>query len=275
MNRFTFLHISLLNFALITIVSLSNSAWAQDEPAAEKEVSGTDECKKEFQIFTDNAKIKDYQYALPAFRYMLNNCLMPGTGLYIRGEAMLQDLIKAESNETIKKGWIDTLFLLYEKRFEAGRQDSKYGTEGFILGKKVKALALYNKNQVQEIYDLSKRALELEKENTDAQVMYLHMIYTAYLRKSNNKDCGAVIDAYNLISDFIELGLEKVGEADSIKLNNFLLAQNKVSELAGPCLTCENLMEVVERDFASKSGDSSWIRKTSAALDRKSCAKKP
>lgn len=275
MKRFKILHIGLLSFGLLTLGSMNNQAWAQDEPAAEGEASGSEECKKEFQIFTDNAKIKDYQYALPAFRYLIANCLTPGTGLYIRGEAMLQDLIKSESDETRKKGWIDTLFLLYEKRFEAGRQDSKYGTEGFILGKKVKALAVYDKNQVEEIYTMSKRALELEKENTEAQVMYLHMIYTAYLRKANKKDCGDVIDAYNLISDFIDLGLEKVGEADSVKLNNFLLAQNKVSELAGPCLTCENLMEVVERDFASKSGDSSWIRKTSAALDRKSCAKKP
>jgi tetratricopeptide (TPR) repeat protein len=275
MNPFRILHIGLLSFGLLTLGTFNNAAWAQDESATEEVAAGSDECKKEFQIFTDNAKIKDYQYALPAFRYLLNNCLTPGTGLYIRGEVMLQDLIKKETDESIKKGWIDTLFLLYERRFEAGRQDSKYGTEGFILGKKVKALALYDKNKVDEIYGWSKRVLELEKENTEAQVMYLHMIYTAFLRKANKKDCGDVIDAYNLINDLIESGLENITEADSIQWNNFQLAQNKVSDLAGPCLTCENLMEVLERDFASKSSDSLWIRNTSAALDRKSCAKKP
>ena len=144
--------------------------------------------------------------------------------------------------------------MLYERRFEAGRQDSKYGTEGFILGKKVKALALYDKNKVDEIYGWSKRVLELEKENTEAQVMYLHMIYTAFLRKANKKDCGDVIDAYNLINDLIESGLENITEADSIKWNNFQLAQNKVSDLAGPCLTCENLMEVFFMDPENLGG---------------------
>ena len=135
MNPFRILHIGLLSFGLLTLGTFNNAAWAQDESATEEVAAGSDECKKEFQIFTDNAKIKDYQFALPAFRYLLNNCLTPGTGLYIRGEVMLQDLIKKETDESIKKGWIDTLFLLYERRFEAGRQDSKYGTEGFILGK--------------------------------------------------------------------------------------------------------------------------------------------
>jgi tetratricopeptide (TPR) repeat protein len=275
MNSLRILHLGLLSFGLANFAFFGNALHAQDDSVTETEANGTEECKKEFQIFTDNAKIKDYQYAMPAFRYLLNHCLTPGTGLYIRGEAMLQDLIKAETDEKIKKGLIDTLFLLYEKRFEAGKQDIKYGSQGFILGKKVKALALYDKNNVDEIYALSKQSLELEKENTDAQVMYLHMIYTAFLRKSNKKDCGDVIDAYNLINDLIDTGLENLNEEDTIKLANFQLAQNKVSELAGPCLTCENLMEVLQRDFASKSNDSIWIRKTSAALDRKSCAKKP
>jgi tetratricopeptide (TPR) repeat protein len=275
MRRFHLLHISFICFGLFSLSLNLNTLKAQDEPVEDTEQTGSEDCKKEFQIFTDNVKIKDYQYALPAFRYLFNNCLTPGTGLYIRGESMLQDLIKKENDEAVKKGLIDTLFMLYDKRMQASQQDAKYGSEGYILGKKVKALALYDKNQVDEIYALSKQSLELERENTDAQVMYLHMIYTAFLRKSNKKDCGDVIDAYNLINDYIDAGLEKLTDADSIKLNNFQLAQNKVSDLAGPCLTCENLMEVLERDFSSKSADSAWIRKTSAALDRKSCAKKP
>ena len=57
MNPFRILHIGLLSFGLLTLGTFNNAAWAQDESATEEVAAGSDECKKEFQIFTDNAKI--------------------------------------------------------------------------------------------------------------------------------------------------------------------------------------------------------------------------
>ncbi len=243
------------------------------EEAADDSGTGSEECLKQMAIFTDNAKLKDYQYALPAFRYLMEHCLTPGTGLYIRGENMLHDLIKKESNDSLKQLYVDTLFQLLDRRMEAAAQEEKYGSKGFIIGRKVIAMAAYRKNEVDTIYALSKQAVELEREQTAGQVMYIHMIYTAFLRKANKLDCGDVIDAYNTLNEFIEKGMEMTEGQDSIRYKNYSLAQKKVDELAGPCLTCDNLMEILERDYEAKSADSGWVRKTSAALDRRACAK--
>ncbi|MBW7936111.1 MAG: hypothetical protein H3C71_02900, partial [Flavobacteriales bacterium] len=97
-------------------------------------------------------KTKNYEYAMPSFRFLINNCTDIGTGLYIRGEELLNHFINAEKDQTKKDGLIDTLFILLDKRIEIAKTDSKYGNEGFILGKKANYYAIYRKDELEPIY---------------------------------------------------------------------------------------------------------------------------
>jgi len=232
-----------------------------------------DECLKQVQILQENVKMKDYQYALPALKPLLDECYTTNTGIYIYGEMMLFALLADSAYEARHDGLLDTLFLLYDRRVEAAKADPKFGTEGFILGRKLKALAKFRTREFDEVHALAERAVTLSGDETDAQVMFLYMQYTAVLNKLKKMDCDDVIAVYNQLSDYIEINLEKYEGVDTLQYNNYTLASEKVDQLAGPCLTCDNLLQIFGRDFEQKKDDENWIKKAAAALDKRRCAK--
>jgi tetratricopeptide (TPR) repeat protein len=236
-------------------------------------ILNNDNCKKEFSIFTENMKTKSYEYALPSFRYLLNECPEVGTGLYIRGEELLNHYITKSKDEKIKEGMIDTLLLLLDKRLEVAKKDEKYGKEGFILGKKANYLALYRKNQIDQIYELAKRSVELEGAESQASVMNTYMQYTAILNSKGKFSCDEVINVYNVLSEYIDENLKRYEDKDTIKFKNNLKAQENVDQLAGSCLTCENLVDILKRSFETNKENPTWIKRNVDALDRKKCLK--
>lgn len=232
-----------------------------------------DECKKEFSIFTENMKTKNYEYALPSFRFLLNECPEVGTGLYIRGEELLNHYITKAKDEKVKQGLIDTLLLMLDKRIEVAKKDEKYGKEGFILGKKANYIALYRKDQVDQIYELAKRSVELEGAESQASVMSTYMQYTAILNTKGKFTCDEVINVYNVLSEYIDENLKRYEDKDTVKYKNNLKAQENVDQLAGSCLTCENLVDILKRSFDANKENATWVKRTVDALDRKKCLK--
>lgn len=235
--------------------------------------SFNDDCKKEFSIFTENMKTKNYEYAMPSFRYLINNCAEIGTGLYIRGEELLNHFISKEKNESVKEGLIDTLFILLDKRIEISKNDSKYGKEGFIIGKKANYYALHRKDQLEVIYELSKKSVEIEGSESAASVMSTYMQYTAILNTKEKLTCDDVINVYNLLSEYIDDNLKRYEETDTIKYANNQKAQENVDKLAGACLTCDNLVDILKRSFEANKTNPVWVKRTVDALDRKKCLK--
>lgn len=232
-----------------------------------------DDCKKEFSIFTENMKTKNYEYALPSFRFLINECPEVGTGLYIRGEELLNHYITKSKDEKVKEGMIDTLLLMLDKRIEVAKKDEKYGKEGFILGKKANYIALYRKDQIDQIYELAKRSVELEGAESQASVMSTYMQYTAILNTKGKFTCDEVINAYNVLSEYIDENLKRFEDTDTVKFKNNLKAQENVDQLAGSCLTCENLVDILKRSFEANKDNATWVKRTVDALDRKKCLK--
>lgn len=236
-------------------------------------ILNNDDCKKEFSIFTENMKTKSYEYALPSFRFLINNCPDVGTGLYIRGETLLNHYISQAKEEKVKEGLIDTLLLLLDKRIEVSKKDAKYGREGFIIGKKANYLALYRKDQIEQIYELAKRSVELEGAESQASVMSTYMQYTAILNTKEKFTCDDVIDVYNVLSEYIDENLKRFEDNDTIKFKNYLKAQENVDQLAGSCLTCDNLVDILKRSFEANKENATWVKRTVDAIDRKKCLK--
>lgn len=235
--------------------------------------SSNDDCKKEFSIFTENMKTKNYEYAMPSFRFLINNCTDIGTGLYIRGEELLNHFINAEKDQTKKDGLIDTLFILLDKRIEIAKTDSKYGNEGFILGKKANYYAIYRKDELEPIYEMAKKSVELEGAESAASVMSTYMQYTALLNVKEKLTCDDVINVYNVLSEYIDSNLKRYEDTDTIRYANNQKAQDNVDKLAGSCLTCDNLIDILKRSFEANKQNPTWVKRTVDALDRKKCMK--
>jgi tetratricopeptide (TPR) repeat protein len=260
--EFLIIFILIIN-APINLEGMNNGGEPQDSV----------ECKKEFSIFTENMKTKNYEFALPAFRYLLLNCPGQGTGLYIRGEELLTNIINNTKDEIKKKGYVDTLLMLLDQRMEIAKTNNKFGKEGFILGKKATFLSLYRKDDNQLIYDLAKKSVELEQSASAASVMSTYMQYTSKLNTQGKLTCDDVINTYNVLSEYIDINLKAFEGKDSVKYNNNMKAQENVDKLAGSCLTCDNLVDILKRSFENNKDNATWVKRTVDALDRKKCMK--
>jgi tetratricopeptide (TPR) repeat protein len=252
-------------FAMVSIAALPLFAQGSE--------NDNEECIKNIQILQDNVKSNDFEYALPVLKFLMDECYTLNTGIFVYGEQMLFALIADSAYAHRAEGLTDTLFLLYDLRLKAAETDPKFGTEAFIIGRKVKAFAKLKTREYEFIYTLAKKAVSLGMEETDAQVMFLYMQYTAILKKLKKLECEDVIEVYNELNDFIDVNIDKYEGMDSLLHNNYLIAQAKVDQLAGPCLTCESLIEIFKREYATRKNDAQWIKKAAAALDKKKCAK--
>jgi hypothetical protein len=253
----------------IGILSIGLMGWMAPQIHAQT----SDECKKQYTILQDNVKDKSYQYAMPAMKFLLDSCLTVSTGLYIYGEQMYWAMLGDSTMAERKQGLLDSLDLLYNRRLLAAEQDPRFGTPALIEGRRLRSYAKFRTKEYEVVHKQAEKAVRLGGENAEAEVMYLYMQFTAILRKLNKLGCEEVIEVYNELADNIELNLEKYEDKDSLRYANYMLAQEKVDKLAGPCLTCESLVEIFKRDYEAKKADPNWIKKAAAALDKKKCMK--
>lgn len=233
--------------------------------------SSDEECKKQYVILQDNVKDKSYEFAMPALKYLLDSCLTVSTGLYIYGEQMLWHYLSDSTQKDRWPGLMDTLDILFNRRLEAAAVDSRYGKPAYIEGRRLRTYAKFRTQEVDLVHEQARKAVEMGGVDTEAEVMYLYMQYTAFKRRQKKVECEDVIDVYTLLADYIEENLERYEDKDSVKFAHYTLAQTKVDQLAGPCLTCESLVEIYKREFEAKKSDPGWIRKAAAALDKKKC----
>lgn len=252
----------------VFLIFNSNHLFAQWGPKGD-----TTLCAREYSIFKENMKTKAYDFAFPSFRFLMQNCPSVHPNLYIYGEQLLKNQIEKAENEAVKQKYVDSLLMLYDQRLSIAQNNSKYGNEGFIIGKKIQDLSTYRADSVQLLYNLSKGQVDKFKGNTLASVMSFYMFYTDKLKDAGKFNCEDVIDIYNLLSGYIDENLNKYEEKDTTKYKNYVTAQDNIDKVAGPCLTCETLVDIYDKNYEANKDNCSWIKKAASVLDRKKCIK--
>ena len=75
-------------------------------------------CKEKISIMSTYYKQKAYLDALPSVRKVLEICPQASKNVYIIGEKIYRELLKTETNEAKKQGYVDTLELLLSNRLK-------------------------------------------------------------------------------------------------------------------------------------------------------------
>jgi len=118
-------------FSLFTLVSLSFSAFAQDEAALLKYGSDKDACEQNLSIYTEFYKQKNYVDAYKSWVYLFDNAPKRTKNIYIHGPKIIKGLIKSVTEESRNTVLLDSLMMVYDQR-------NKYypGSEARVLGYK-------------------------------------------------------------------------------------------------------------------------------------------
>ena len=196
---------TLTNITMLVLVQLllvgTMTGFAQDEKFGDD----PDKCKENISLYREYYKQKNYQDALPGWRWSFFNCPMATKNIVINGPTIIEHFIKKnEANAELKKAYIDTLWMVYDKRIELYPED-----KGYALGRKGMDQYDYSDEDYTDAYNTLEQSMKVDKLETDAYV--LMRLYLAGMKRLIAKqiEMEVMYDLYDEVSTIIDAQFKK------------------------------------------------------------------
>lgn len=220
-NSFTLTNITML-VAVQLLLASTFGAMAQDDQFG----ADPDKCKENISLYREYYKQKNYQDALMGWRWAFANCPKATKNIVINGPNIIEHQIeKNKDNAEVKQAYLDTLYLIFDKRMELYPED-----KGYSLGRKGMKQYDYADEDFTVPYNTLKEAFETDKLETDAYV--LMRLYMAAMRRLVGKqmEMDELYDLYDEVATALdhqqknttdEKDLKKIEKAKEVVDQNF------------------------------------------------------
>lgn len=263
---------------------------------------GTDslETVKNYSLYREFFKQKLYKDAMPYWEYIITNApsarktpLVDGEKMYkhyldeqITGTVCVDKEIKKVSKKACKefggfKAWkitdravfdalLDSLFQLYDLRVE------HFGEEGYITTKKSRDLVEYTPENEEEIFNLRKKAMEIDAEETEYDVLYYYFkkVKEDYNNKVLTKE--QIVEEYDMLSEIVAYNIENnedyVEKYETVQ--NYM--DNWIDKLVEKTATdCPTVKEVYGAKYRENPNDLVTIKTVYKKLKQNGCTSDP
>lgn len=252
----------------------------------------TEECITTMSIFSEHAKVKNYDAAYEPFMKLRKECPTTSYALYQYGERILHYKIE-NSTGAEQKAFLDDLKKLYEEKKTHFASKTKEGDDISDI-----ALNMYENKigTAEEQYTMFNKAWETDKETfKNPKGLYVFFNLAVALQKAGKLELQEVFDLYDGVQGQIttiqneyakNLGviLEKneAGTALSAKekqiekyaesnLSNYSKVSSGVNGMLGELADCDRLIPFYEADYEAKKNDAAWVRGAAGRLISKEC----
>lgn len=225
-------------------------------------------CIQDFSLYREFYKQKNYEDAMPYWRWVFQNCPERSINIYIDGANMMKNYIDKSKDETSKNKYIDSLMLVYEQRLKyfIGNKNNR---EGVVKIRQAMELKNYRPADTMIIYNLLRRGIELEGTNADPLGVANYFIITNDLVAGGRFPADSILNAYDYLSDLVDKR-----NAEAIDTNGNYLWDNVRATLEGvfePYATCDQLVRIYGKKFEQTPNDTALLQKMIKILDKKKC----
>ncbi len=215
-----------------------------------------------------NAFIKD---AYKPWRWVLENCPQSSQNIYIDGSKMLKHKIDKASKKNVKNHLIDSLMMVYDKRIVYYP-----AKKGDILGRKGVDLYKLKQSDYVEASKILKECLDIEKEKTDGPVYIYYFRALTKMAQRGETDTAAVVDAYDLLSGYLEQNLINFRKQNNQKkITQYENLLGNIENTFSPFAMCPDLVRIYQQKFDQAPEDIELLRKITDLLDKKKCIDDP
>jgi len=226
--------------------------------------------------FTSNA----INYVIEPWKYCFNNAPLISQNVYFDGLKIYEYFIKNEKDSIKKQKYIDTLLMIHDKNIEAFGCKKPYG-EGYILGRKALDLYEYRPKEIENVYALLKRSIELQNEEAEAAVLSIFYKLTIEMVKARKLDTANIFSNYDWVSSLVSKKINQLKEeiakpnADTAKLNKKLesmkIAESNINNLFEPWASCEMLTKIYQPKLNENLNNAEWLQKIVTLMAKKEC----
>jgi tetratricopeptide (TPR) repeat protein len=199
-------------FVIMVIANLSvHGQLPHENPKYGPDSASRMECAKNLSTMSEFVKINLFDRAYDSWLYCFNNCPSGSKNIYLYGSKILKHKIENTSDEAEKQKFVEKLMALYDQRME------HYKQEGYVLGIKGIDLLRYDKERVQDSYELLKQSVDKSKaKSLDAVlVTFIQTSYILYVNEVITAEEFA--DNYFMDVEFLEQKLAKKKSAQTEK----------------------------------------------------------
>jgi len=224
------------------------------------------QCVMHLSLYREFYKQKNFDDAIPHWRWVFQNCPLASQNLYIDGSKIVGYMIGNSNDASSRDKLIDTLMMVYEQRIQY------FGREGFVRGRQALELNSYRPNDTLKVYQLLKRSVALEGTNSDPLVFTSYFVINDLLVKGNRFPSDSLVNAYDELSEITDQSLEE-NMNDSVKFNAWTVVKASLEAVFEPYATCDQLIRIYTKKFESSPNDTTLLKKITRMLDKKDCTK--
>lgn len=252
----------------------------------------TEECVTTMSIFSEHAKVKNYDAAYEPFMKLRKDCPTTSFALYQYGERILKDKIE-KSTGAEQKAFLDDLQKMYQEKKTHFASKTSEGEDISEL-----ALVMYENKigTTEEQFAMFKKAWDTDKANfKNAKGLYVFFNQAVALQEAGKLELQEIFDLYDGVQGHIteiqndyasklekilekneagtaltsqEKQIEKVAEAN---LSNYSKVSAGVNGMLGKLADCDRLIPFYEADFEAKKNDVAWVKGAAGRLVSKEC----
>lgn len=243
-------------------------------------------CVQNLSLYRESYKQwKSSKYKSPAIYHAMNNwhtvfkdCPRSSENIYIDGAKMLDFYIKNTKDEARKEILIDSLMLTYDTRIKyfPNHYKTKKSQVGNILGRKGVALYQLRPSAYLEANAILKESIELDKSKSKGPVYVYYFRSVTKMAMKGDTDTAAVVDAYDMLSDYIVQNLKYYGEKnDEKKYNQWVNIQGNIENTFEPFALCPDLVRIYQQKYDADPENLDLLKKIVKLLDKKKCVDDP
>lgn len=257
----------------VLLVIIAFIAFSASQVSAQKTIKkyGEDSvsCITHTSLYREFYKQKNYEDALPHWRWVFKNCPLASQNVYIDGAKMMAMKINAAKDQKTRNLYIDTLMMVYENRIKYFG-DLPTSREGMVLGRQAIELEVYRPSDTMRVYEYLRKSVEREGLNSEPLVVSRYFINVSNLIANKRMPTDTIAELYDRLSDLVDNKMELIkGDADDIA--KWTEVRNLLESLFEPYATCDEIERIFTRKFNKTPNDTILLKKITRLLDRKDC----
>ncbi len=274
-------------FTLALLIGLSVQVSAQDSFTPKDDLAkyGNDsvECVKNLSLYRgdykqwkQNGKKGDIiNSASKYWRYVLENCPKATENLYVDGINILEHYLKLAKDDQEKQSIFDTIMMLYDMRIHYFPNHYKTGKTqvGTLLGRKGVDMYKFSpsKNYL-KAFEILGEAIKIDKNRAKGPVYIYYFRSITKMAQKGDTDTTAVVDAYDMISDYIDSNIEYyTKKGDTKKTEMYTNIKGNIENTFEPFANCTDLVRIYQKKYKETPDDIDLLKKITNLLDKKSC----
>ena len=219
-------------------------------------------------IYTELVKQKNFEEALPTWRYVFFNAPAFQMNTYIRGEDIMEYMIQKTKN----RAYIDTLMMVFDQRIKYFGNDRRYGV-GYLLGKKGFALFRYSNGDttmMKQAFESLMKSFEIDGVNTHPSNVVITLGVASELAKASAMPREQFINHYMKLSEFLDARLAE-GKTTYQK------CKDQIDDIffSSGMADCLTLSDILTKRFEANRTDTLTLKEIVSLLRRRECTELP